>query len=137
MQMNEILVPLDPAEVIDRLAQLTLQAQEVQDPQLEAVIARQRDRLQRTISRILPRDDVYVALCDLLYEVYADLNALEGDMRMHEAQSDFGPAFVALAQSYLATLQRRDAIRADITMQLRDILMGAGLPKPPPETTGI
>lgn len=135
--MNEILVPLDPAEVIDRLAQLTLQAQEVQDPQLEAVIARQRDRLQRTISRILPRDDVYVALCDLLYEVYADLNALEGDMRMHEAQSDFGPAFVALAQSYLATLQRRDAIRADITMQLRDILMGAGLPKPPPETTGI
>lgn len=123
--MNEILVPLGPADVIDRLAKLKLQAEEADDPELVAILAQQRDILQRTIDRILPADDVQFAFRDLLYEVYTDLHTLEGDMRACESRADFGPAFVALAQSYLATLQQRDKIREDIARQLRDALAAA------------
>jgi len=79
--MNEILVPLGPADVIDRLAKLKLKVEEADDPQVMAILVQQRDILQRTIDRILPVDDVQFAFRDLLYEVYTDLHALEGDMR--------------------------------------------------------
>ena len=120
--MNEILVPLSPADAIDRLAKLKLQVEEADDPKLMAILTQQRDILQRTIDRIFPEDDAQKTFPHLLYEIYADLHALEADMRACEIRSDFGPAFVALTQSYLTTLKQRDKLRADIDHRLRNIL---------------
>ena len=120
--MNEILVPLSPADAIDRLAKLKLQVEEADDPKLMAILTQQRDILQRTIDRIFPEDDAQKTFPHLLYEIYADLYALEADMRACEIRSDFGPAFVALTQSYLTTLKQRDKLRADIDHRLRNIL---------------
>lgn len=120
--MNDILVPLAPADIIDQLAQLKLQLESAKDADLHAHFSKQRHLLQLALDRLLPGDDVQAAMQDLLYEVYADLHALEGDMRDCESRSDFGPAFVALAQSYLATLQERDMLKAELIRQLRDAI---------------
>ena len=120
--MNEILVPLSPADAIDRLAKLKLQVEEADDPKLMAILTQQRDILQRTIDRIFPENDAQKTFPQLLYEIYADLHALEADMCACETRSDFGPAFVALTRSYLTTLKQRDKLRTDIDHQLRNIL---------------
>ncbi len=125
--MKEILVPLAPADIIDQLAQLKLQLEAAADPDLMAHFSKQRRLLLSAIDRLLPGDDVQAAMHDLLYEVYADLQTLEGDMRDCEARSDFGPAFVALAQSYLATLQQRDALKSELARQLLQAGSHAGV----------
>jgi len=78
--MNEILVPLSPADAIDRLAKLKLQVEEADDPKLMAILTQQRDILQRTIDRIFPENDAQKTFSRLLYEIYADLHALRTDM---------------------------------------------------------
>ncbi len=125
--MSDILVPLAPADIIDQLAQLKLQLEAADDADLQAHYMKQRHLLQHSLDRFLPGDSVQVAMQDLLYEVYADLHALEGDMRACEARSDFGPAFIALAQSYLATLQQRDALKTELVRQLHDVLSTASV----------
>ncbi len=117
--MNEILVPLAAVDLIDRLAVLTLASENGGD----GSVSQQRDILRRTIDRILPADDELCALRTDLYEAYADLETLRGDLRRCEDLSDFGPGFVALTRSYLEILDQRDQIKSDIAARLRQIQM--------------
>lgn len=117
--MNEILVPLAAVDLIDRLAVLTLASENGGD----GSVLQQRDILRRTIDRVLPADDELCALRTGLYEAYADLETLRGDLRRCEDLSDFGPGFVALTRSYLEILNQRDQIKSDIAARLRQIQM--------------
>ncbi|MFG5384368.1 hypothetical protein [Yoonia sp. R2-816] len=117
--MNEILVPLTAVDLIDRLAVLTLASENGGN----GSVLQQRDILRRTIDRVLPADDELCALRKGLYDAYADLETLRGDLRRCEDLSDFGPGFVALTRSYLEILDQRDQIKSDIAARLRQIQM--------------
>ena len=113
--MNEILVPMAAADVIDRLAMLGALAEGTND----RASLQERDMLERVIDRVLTPDTGLHPLRAALRQTYGDLHALEADLRGFESRADFGPAFVGVARSYLAILDQRDRIRADIAAQLR------------------
>ncbi|MEJ6404256.1 hypothetical protein [Yoonia sp. 2307UL14-13] len=113
--MNQICVPLSPVDAIERLAILTLRYD-------SAIVATERARLRgelttlgRAIDRILPDSaDPKKAF----YEVHADLWSLQDDLRACVARGDFGPAFLALAQSHIAVLDQAEALRRTLADEL-------------------
>ncbi len=95
--MTQILVPLSPAEALERYVLLALRLEHTDD-------ATTREHLEVQIAALKAQlaphgyDEDEVAL----YEAYADLRALQADLHAHDARNDFGPGFVALARAQIA-----------------------------------
>ena len=112
--MKEILVPLPIADAVERLATLYFLARHQKDEAQLDILCQQRDALQRIIGTKMPKEGDNCPLWDQIYGANADLLALEADLRALDARSDFGPAFIALARSYLARLQARDLLKDEL-----------------------
>lgn len=112
--MNELLVPLSPAEFVDRLAGLRSKVDVAEKSDRRTELARQRDLLQRAADRVLPADDTLHKLSETLYRLHGELRVLKTDLQACEARSDFGPGFTALARAGLELLDEREQIRVEI-----------------------
>ncbi|WP_106746716.1 hypothetical protein [Yoonia maritima] len=116
--MNEILVPLAAADLIDRIALLQLQIDNGAGECTNGAAVRQKNLLDRLAHRVLP-DDVELHRMRLhLYEARCDLYAIEEDLRACDERAEFGVPFVALTRAFLAS---RDALE-DAKAELRDHL---------------
>jgi len=118
--MNEILVPMAPADLIDRLIILRLRSAQARGPAEQSGIVCQIARLQDIADQTLPMNDALQAQWDALRDVNADLLVIEGDLRRFEGRADFGPAFVALVRAILVTRDDRKRIKMQI-----NVLLGA------------
>ncbi len=116
--MNNILVPLAAADLIDRIVVLQLKLETEVHDQHHAATARQKALLDRLADRILPRDDELGRIWGRLYTARRDLHALEEDLRACDERGEFGVPFVALTRALLAARDTLDAIRAEIDAHL-------------------
>ncbi len=116
--MKDVLVPLPPAGLIDRLASLRSQVDAAVDPVTRTSLAKQRDAMQAVLDRLLPHDSMLHGLVDQLYALRCDLRSVEQDLRKCEAQADFGPGFIALTRTCLALLDERDQLASRIAIHL-------------------
>jgi predicted deacylase len=112
--MNDILVPVDPADLIDRIIALQLRSETAKDPVLQHSARGQCDVLQRLAARVMPDDDALAGLAAQLQDARADLADLVSDLHACEARKDYGTAFVALSQSMLATLSLVESTKTAI-----------------------
>ena len=119
--MSEILVPIGPADLIDRLTRLQLRLRQLAGGC--DLIERQIRRLQQAADHAFPPglqlDDLWTELA----EVNADLLALDADLMGCEKQGEFGPSFVALARARIAAEGNRTQIMRQI-----DALIAANPP---------
>ncbi|MCG3269085.1 gluconate 2-dehydrogenase subunit 3 family protein [Yoonia sp. I 8.24] len=116
--MNNILVPLAAADLIDRIVVLQLRLEIGVHDQHHAATARQKALLDRLADRILPRDDELGRIWGRLYTARRDLHTLEEDLRACDERGEFGVPFVALTRALLAARDGLDAIRAEIDAHL-------------------
>ncbi|MDO6591415.1 hypothetical protein DS901_09940 [Loktanella sp. D2R18] len=116
--MNDILVPLAAADLLDRIVVLQLRLETGAHEQHHSVTARQKALLDRLADRILPRDDELGRIWGRLYAARRDLQALEEDLRACDERGEFGVPFVALTRAFLAARDALDAIRAEIDTHL-------------------
>ncbi|SEM59878.1 hypothetical protein SAMN04488003_10256 [Loktanella fryxellensis] len=116
--MNEIMVPTSPGELIDKLTILRLKAEQMTDRDKLANVQHEQAVLTRIAQAALPDSDDLQALWDALYEINADLWAVEDDIRACEARGDFGAGFVALARAVYVTNDERAAIKKRINQLL-------------------
>ena len=116
--MNEILVPLAAADLIDRIVVLQLQIETAVHGQQDGRIIRQKKILDRLASRVLPDDPDLHRMQRNLYNARCDLLAIEEDLRACDERAEFGVPFVALTRAFLAS---RDALDHVMT-ELRDHL---------------
>ena len=121
--MTELLVPTAPGELIDKLTILRLKAEKISDTAKLAHVRHEREILQSIADRAIPQSAELTRLWDELYEVNADLWAIEDDIRALEAASDFGAGFIALARSVYITNDRRAAIKKEINLLLGSSLV--------------
>ena len=125
--MSEILVPIVPADLIDRLTRLQLRSQDVDATPAQAVLLQQITQLQKAADHALPTDARLHSLWHNLAEVNADLFALEADIRRCAERLDFGPGFVALTRAAIATQDSRTRIKHEINQLLASVLPTAGV----------
>jgi hypothetical protein len=111
--MTDLLVPVSAGELLDKIAILRIKAERirpVQGRERQAGTFRARIRGRPGDPR-QPRPDG--ARIDLK-TVNEALWEIEDDIRERDAQGDFGPDFVRLAQAVYRTNDRRAAIKRDI-----------------------
>lgn len=109
--MSEILVPIPPADLIDRLTRMQLRSQEAAD---DAALLRHITQLQRAADHALPAEPQLRNLWEDLADTNADLFALDTDIRHCADRGDFGAGFVALARAIIATQDSRIRIKQEI-----------------------
>lgn len=116
--MNEILVPVSPGELIDKLTILRLKSEKIDDPVKLQNVQREFEALQIVADDTLPASPKLSELWSALYDINADLWSIEDDIRAFEARQDFGPGFIALARAVYVTNDERAQIKKKINMLL-------------------
>ncbi len=115
--MTDILVPTSPGELIDKITILRLKADKIGDPVKLANVQRELAVLT-ALADYLPPSAELTTLWDELYQINASLWMIEDDIRDHEAASDFGASFIALARAVYQTNDRRAAVKKRINLHL-------------------
>lgn len=116
--MSEILIPVAPGELIDKITILRIKAARIADAAKLANVRRELDLLEAVLGSKLPDAPPLPALTAALQEVNETLWQIEDDIREREREGDFGPRFVELARAVYRTNDRRAEIKREINAAL-------------------
>ena len=116
--MKEILVPVSPGELIDKITILRLKSERMSDPDKLANVRRELDLLTGVAQGSIPDSARLKMLTEELFETNANLWDIEDDIRRCEAKRNFGEAFIALARSVYFTNDRRAELKKEINLLL-------------------
>ena len=116
--MEEILVPVAPGELIDKITILRLKAERIADAEKLRNVAHELALLAGLAARALPATPALATLEAELQEINAGLWDVEDAIRAADARGDFGPDFVALAQAVYRMNDRRAAAKRRINLLL-------------------
>lgn len=116
--MKDILVPIAPGELIDKLTILQLKSEHISDPEKLANVKHEYDVLKDVADSAMVSTDQLTALWQKLYNINADLWVIEDDIREFEGRGDFGPGFVALARAVYVTNDQRASVKKEINLLL-------------------
>lgn len=114
----EILVPVAPGELIDKITILRLKAERITDTGKLAHVRHELGVLADVASRTVPPTPEVTALEAELQAINAELWDIEDAIRAADARGDFGPGFVALAQAVYRTNDRRAEVKKRINLAL-------------------
>ena len=116
--MSQIMVPTAPGELIDKLTILRLKSERITEAGKLANVQHEMTELTRIAEAALPTGPDLRSLWHELYEINARLWVIEDDIRACEAESDFGPRFIALARAVYQTNDQRAAVKKAINLLL-------------------
>jgi len=116
--MSDILVPIAPGELVDKLTILRIKSENITDDAKLANVHHELTALQTIADEKLAPSDSLTKLWEQLYRINGDLWTIEDDIRACESRSDFGPAFVALARAVYVTNDERAVIKRRINLLL-------------------
>jgi len=116
--MSDILVPISPGELVDKLTILRIKSEHITDEAKLANVRHEFEALQKIADEKLPQSENLSKLWNQLYQINGDLWAIEDDVRACESRSDFGPAFIALARAVYVTNDERAVIKRRINLLL-------------------
>ncbi len=116
--MDDLLVPVSPGELIDKLTILALKADKIDDAGKLANVRHEQSVLQAVIETHVTIDAELRRLWDTLFAINAELWVIEDDIRICERNNDFGDAFVRLARAVYITNDRRAEVKKMINLHL-------------------
>lgn len=119
----EILVPVAPGELIDKITILEIKTERIADASKLANVRRELDALEAVRRRAVPASAALAALTAALREVNEALWQIEDDIRDCERDADFGPRFVELARAVYRTNDRRADLKREINLALGSALV--------------
>ena len=106
--------PVSAGELIDKLSILSLKIRNLGDPAKRANAQAEHDALSAVVEAHLAGFEALPDLRRQLDEVNAKLWQVEDDLRLLEADGDFGDRFVALARSVYKLNDHRAALKREV-----------------------
>ncbi|HEU0221325.1 MAG TPA: DUF6165 family protein [Paracoccaceae bacterium] len=116
--MTDILVPVAPGELLDKITILRIKLKHIADPAKLANVRTELALLEEVCARALPALPELDRLTEALQAVNAALWDIEDAIRDRERAGDFGPRFVELARSVYRTNDRRAELKREINTLL-------------------
>ncbi len=116
--MENILVPVSPGEMLDKITILEIKSERMSDPEKLANVRVELALLKETWAQAVQADEVVRRLHDALKEINEKLWEIEDDIRDKERVREFDQRFIELARSVYFTNDRRSQIKKELNLHL-------------------
>ncbi len=121
--MNEILIPISPGELLDKITILQIKAERIEDPAKVANVRTELDMLQQVWQEKVEDDDTIAALAAELKSINEALWEIEDDIRDEERNRRFGDRFIELARAVYVTNDRRADAKKRVNLHLNSSIV--------------
>ena len=121
--MSDILVPISPGELLDKITILRIKCARIEDAAKLANVRLELSRLEQSRAAALPADAAVEADERELERVNGELWDIEDRIREHEAQRRFDTGFIELARAVYLRNDERAAIKRRINLKLASALI--------------
>lgn len=121
--MTDILVPISPGELLDKITILRIKCVRITDPAKLANVRLELSRLEQCWTVSVPAATDLHAEEQQLAQVNASLWDIEDQIRDHEAGQRFDAGFIELARSVYLRNDERAAIKRRINLKLASELI--------------
>jgi hypothetical protein len=116
--MREILTPISPGELLDKLTILTIKLENIADAGKRTNVQVEHDLLSKVANDGIPKSNEITALNAALLSVNKELWDIEDDIRDCERAGDFGAEFIRLARAVYVTNDKRADLKKQINLAL-------------------
>jgi len=121
--MNEILIPISPGELLDKITILQIKAERINDPVKVANVKAELDLLAKVWSETVEIDAEINALTAELKSVNETLWEIEDDIRDEERGRRFGERFIELARAVYVTNDERANAKKKVNLHLNSTIV--------------
>ena len=116
--MENILVPVSPGEVLDKITILEIKSERMSDPDKLANVRTELALLRETWARAIAEDEAIRDLHAQLKEINEALWEIEDDIRDKERARAFDERFIELARAVYFTNDRRSEVKKKLNLHL-------------------
>ena len=116
--MKEILVPISPGELLDKITILEIKSERIDNLQKVANVRHELELLSKVWSDSVTEDKVIAGLHQQLKTINEELWEIEDDIRDEERQNSFGERFIELARAVYVTNDKRAQAKKDVNLHL-------------------
>jgi Family of unknown function (DUF6165) len=121
--VQDVLVPVSPGELLDKITILRIKSARMSDAGKLANVRHELVMLEKTWRETVPPQNHPAAEEQALEAVNARLWDIEDQIRDQEAAQDFGPRFIELARAVYVQNDERAAIKKRINLTLGSALV--------------
>ena len=121
--MNQILIPISPGELLDKITILQIKAERISDPAKVVNVRSELDMLQKVWGESVSEDEQISALSTELKSINERLWVIEDDIRDEERNKRFGERFIELARAVYVTNDERGNAKKKINLHLKSSIV--------------
>jgi len=121
--MNEILIPISPGELLDKITILQIKAERIADPAKVANVKTELDMLSKVWRETVEFDAEISRLTAELKSVNEALWQIEDDIRDEERNKRFGERFIELARAVYVTNDERANAKKKVNLHLNSTIV--------------
>ena len=121
--MNEILIPMSPGELLDKITILQIKSERIADAEKVANVRTELAMLEKVWSEAVEADDVITALTAELKTINEALWEIEDDIRDEERNKRFGERFIELARAVYVTNDERANAKKKVNLHLNSTIV--------------
>ena len=116
--MEQILVPVSPGELLDKITILEIKSERMTDEEKLSNVRRELALLNSTWSARVSADDTVLRIHSQLKNINEALWEIEDDIRDKERLREFDARFIELARSVYFTNDKRAAAKKELNVHL-------------------
>jgi prefoldin subunit 5 len=116
--MKEILVPISPGELLDKITILEIKSERIDDPDQVANVRHELGLLSQVWSDSVEEDQTISDLHQQLKAINEELWEIEDDIRDEERNDRFDERFIELARAVYVTNDKRAQAKKDVNLDL-------------------
>ncbi|MBT8064129.1 MAG: hypothetical protein KJN94_03845 [Gammaproteobacteria bacterium] len=116
--MENILVPVSPGEVLDKITILEIKFERMTDLDKVANVRTELELLRETWQKAITDDEVIQRLHDELKKINEALWEIEDDIRDKERVKEFDERFIELARAVYFTNDKRSQVKKQLNLHL-------------------
>jgi hypothetical protein len=121
--MNEILIPISPGELLDKITILQIKSERIDDAAKVANVNTELGMLEKVWSEAVNDDERIRALTAELKSVNEALWQIEDDVRDEERNKRFGDRFIELARAVYVTNDERANAKKQVNLHLNSSIV--------------
>ena len=121
--MNEILIPISPGELLDKITILQIKSERIADATKVANVKTELGMLEQVWRETVDDDEQIRALSSELKSINEALWEIEDDIRDEERNRRFGERFIELARAVYVTNDERANAKKKVNLHLNSSIV--------------